>query len=104
MDAKSKKLPKENGTTSKSISKDMKRYERKDSGIGHSPPSIEPPTELESTDPSLVDLSSGSKVGESETEEQDRVAGGEAEALAEPTQEKKQKSDRKHYTRVRVCV
>lgn len=76
----------------------MKRYERKDSGIGHSPPSIEPPTELESTDPSIVDLSTGGGVGESE--EQVSVAEAKEALLVEPEQEKKQKSDRKQYTRV----
>ncbi len=77
----------------------MKRYERKDSGIGHSPPSIEPPTELESTDPSIVDLSNSGRVGESEGEEQENLA-GDKEGSPGPEVEKKKKSDRKHYTRV----
>ncbi len=99
-DPKSKKVPKENGGPSKTTSRDIKRSDRKDSGIGQSPPSVEPNNELESTDTSVVDLSTVG-AGESESEEQETVAATE-DAPVDSTEE--EKSSRIQYTRVSLSV
>ena len=101
VETKLKKTPKsgENGLHSKSsVSKDIKHSERKDSGIGCSPPSVEPHNELESTDTSVVDVSSAGPA-DSEVEEQEKVVRTENEEAGDSAETKKDTNPIR-YTRV----
>lgn len=84
--------------SSKSFHRDIKRTESKDSGIGHSPPSVDPQNELESTDTSVAELSNGG-IEDGEPEEQVKVVRTETEEQPESTAGKPE-INRLHYSRV----